>query len=65
MKKLRTGVIGCGKVGDFHARAYGGLEQSQFCAVCDTDQGRAEAFAGRWGASGLIPRWRTWWNTRD
>lgn len=49
MKKLRTGVIGCGKVGDFHARAYHGLEQSQFCAVCDTDRRRAEAFAGRYG----------------
>ena len=23
---LKTGIIGCGKVGDFHAKAYAGLE---------------------------------------
>lgn len=49
MKKLKTGIAGCGKVGDFHAKAYAVLPESQFCAVCDTDAGRAHAFAERYG----------------
>ena len=28
--KLKTGIIGCGKVGDFHAKAYAQLENSEF-----------------------------------
>lgn len=42
---LKTGIIGCGKVGDFHAKAYQGLENSIFTAVCDADPERAKAFA--------------------
>ena len=38
--KLKTGIIGCGKVGDFHAKAYAQLENSEFTAVCD-EIGRA------------------------
>ena len=49
MKKLRTGIIGCGKVGSFHAQAYARLPGSEFAAVCDADRGRAEAFASQWG----------------
>lgn len=49
MKQLKTGVIGCGKVGSFHARAYAQLPGSQFAAVCDADRARAEAFAAQWG----------------
>ena len=29
MEKLRTGIIGCGKVGDFHAKVYAELPQSE------------------------------------
>ena len=43
MEKLRTGIIGCGKVGDFHAKAY------EFAAVCDANLERAQAFAARYG----------------
>ena len=35
--KLKTGIIGCGKVGDFHAKAYAQLENSEFTAVCDAN----------------------------
>lgn len=49
MKQIRTGLVGCGKVGDFHARAFAGLAESQFVAVCDADLGRAVAFADRYG----------------
>ena len=27
--KLKTGIIGCGKVGDFHAKAYAQLEDQE------------------------------------
>lgn len=49
MKQLKTGIIGCGKVGDFHAKAYANLPESAFTAVCDVDLGRAKAFADRYG----------------
>ena len=46
--KLKTGIIGCGKVGDFHAKAYAQLENSEFTAVCDANLERAKAFAERY-----------------
>lgn len=49
MKRLKTGIIGCGKVGDFHAKAYASLPSSEFCAVCDASEDRAGAFAKRYG----------------
>lgn len=49
MKKIRTGIVGCGKVGDFHALAYSKLAESEFCAVCDSSRDRAEAFALKYG----------------
>lgn len=48
-RKLKTGIIGCGKVGDFHAKAYASLPDSEFTAVCDANRERAEAFAARYG----------------
>lgn len=41
MEKLKTGIIGCGKVGDFHAKAFEALENSEFTAVCDNNIERA------------------------
>ena len=49
MEKLKTGIIGCGKVGDFHAKAFEALENSEFTAVCDNNIERARAFADRYG----------------
>lgn len=48
-EKLKTGIIGCGKVGDFHALAYSTIEASCFAAACDSDIRRAEAFAAKYG----------------
>ena len=33
MEKLRTGIIGCGKVGDFHAKVYLSLSVMQTARV--------------------------------
>ena len=48
MPSLRTGVIGCGKVGEIHATALSGLPESDFVAVCDRDEGRATTFAEKY-----------------
>jgi UDP-N-acetyl-2-amino-2-deoxyglucuronate dehydrogenase len=51
MDKVKTGLIGCGKVGHFHATALKNLTESQFVAVCDCVGSRAEAFAQQYGVS--------------
>lgn len=48
MKRLRTGIIGCGKIGDFHAKAYREIEQSQFVAVCGRELGKTKNFADKY-----------------
>lgn len=53
-KALKTAVIGCGKIGSFHAKAYCALEESRFTAVCDTDLDRSQAFAREYGAEGFV-----------
>lgn len=49
MKKLRTGIIGCGKVADFHASAFVNLEESAFTAVCGHTEEKTRAYAERYG----------------
>jgi UDP-N-acetyl-2-amino-2-deoxyglucuronate dehydrogenase len=49
MQKIRTALIGCGKVGQIHAAALGELPESEFVAVCDNNAERAAAFAARFG----------------
>jgi predicted dehydrogenase len=49
MARVRTGLVGCGKVGQIHAAALRELPESEFVAVCDSDPARAAAFAGRYG----------------
>lgn len=49
MTKLRTALVGCGKVGHFHAKAFARLAQSEFTAVCDANLSRAQAFAKQYG----------------
>ncbi len=51
MKQVRTGIIGCGKVSETHARALSTLPESRFVAVCDLDLDRAGALAAQYGAS--------------
>jgi UDP-N-acetyl-2-amino-2-deoxyglucuronate dehydrogenase len=50
MTRVRTGLVGCGKVGQIHAAALRRLPESDFVAVCDSDSARAAAFAERHGA---------------
>jgi UDP-N-acetyl-2-amino-2-deoxyglucuronate dehydrogenase len=48
LRRLRTALIGCGKVGSIHAEALKTLPESEFVAACDVGPGRAEAFAARY-----------------
>ena len=41
MDRLRTALVGCGKVGQTHAQALASLPESEFVAVCDVDFERA------------------------
>ena len=45
MQKLKTGIIGTGKVGHLHAAALMALPESEFTAVCNVNFKGAQAFA--------------------
>ncbi len=49
MNRVRTALVGCGKVGQIHAQALASLAESEFVAVCDVDAERASAFAAQYG----------------
>lgn len=51
-EKIRTALVGCGKVGHTHARALQALPHSEFVAAFDVDQARADAFAQSYGVRG-------------
>jgi predicted dehydrogenase len=48
--KLKAGVIGVGHLGQHHARIYSEIETAELTAVADSDRGRAEEIAARYGA---------------
>jgi predicted dehydrogenase len=49
MQRVRTALVGCGKVGQIHAAALRTVAESEFVAVCDSDPARAAAFAQQYG----------------
>jgi len=49
MDKIRTAVVGAGKMGAIHAKVYDQLPQSDFVGVVDIDTGRAERLAEQYG----------------
>jgi predicted dehydrogenase len=49
MDKLRTAVVGYGKVAHTHAEALASIPESELVAVCGRDAGKAKAFAERCG----------------
>jgi predicted dehydrogenase len=54
MRKVRTALVGCGKVGQIHAAALRQLPESNFIAVCDSDRTRADAYATRYGVRAYV-----------
>jgi predicted dehydrogenase len=62
---IGVGVIGAGRMGHTHARAYARLSHHydvgvlpQLVAVADLDQRRLDDFASRYGFSKCYPQWR-------
>jgi predicted dehydrogenase len=51
MNRLRTALVGCGKVGGIHAEALAAIPESQFVAACDASPERANEFAARFGTA--------------
>jgi predicted dehydrogenase len=51
--KVRTAVIGAGKMGAIHAKVYNQLEQSDFIAVVDTDADKARTLAEQYNCAAL------------
>lgn len=51
MQRLRTALVGCGKVGSAHATALRSPAESEFVAVCDSSPERAAIFASRYGVA--------------
>lgn len=50
-RPVRTAIIGCGKVGQLHAKALSTLGNSAFVATCDTDLDRAQAFGRQYNVA--------------
>lgn len=53
MSDIRTAVVGCGKVGHFHARCFQSLPGSQFVGAVGTRPGRGAAFGKEYGVPGF------------
>jgi UDP-N-acetyl-2-amino-2-deoxyglucuronate dehydrogenase len=49
MDRVRTALVGCGKVGQIHTQALGSLAESELVGVCDVDGARASAFSAQYG----------------
>jgi UDP-N-acetyl-2-amino-2-deoxyglucuronate dehydrogenase len=50
--RLRTAIVGCGKVASTHALAYKALPNSELVAACDISSERAQAFGAKFGING-------------
>jgi predicted dehydrogenase len=52
--RYRVAIVGTGGIATAHATAITALaERATLVAVCDTDKGRADAFAAKWGDSSV------------
>ena len=49
MQKMRFGIIGCGGIAHFHAKAIGALSGAVLAAVTDSVPEQREAFGKKWG----------------
>jgi len=50
--RLKTALVGCGKVASTHALAYRALPNSEFVAACDISPERAQQFGAKFGVKG-------------
>src|SRR6202048_4211122 len=50
--RLKTAIVGCGKVAATHAMAYRALPNSELVSVCDVAPERAQGFADKFQVRG-------------
>jgi predicted dehydrogenase len=60
MDKIRTAVVGVGKMGTIHAKVYDQLPQSDFVAVVDIDGDKAERLANQYGCQAFTNCMDVW-----
>ena len=53
MKKIKTAIIGCGKVSDLHAAALKRTPEAHFVAVCSRHHEKAHRYAEKYGVQGF------------
>jgi UDP-N-acetyl-2-amino-2-deoxyglucuronate dehydrogenase len=53
MQKIKTALVGCGKVGHLHAAALRDLPESEFVAVCSRTPEKGKAFAEKYHVAGF------------
>ncbi len=53
MKKIRTAVVGAGKMGTIHAKVSDQLDDCELVAVVDTDMARVGTLAKAYGCASL------------
>lgn len=53
MRRVKTAILGCGKVGHFHAQCYQSIDGSEFVGAVGTRPGRGDAFAKQYGVRGF------------
>lgn len=49
MENIKFAILGCGTIGDVHARAIKESNGAKLVAVCDADAARAESYAKKYG----------------
>ena len=49
-RRMRFGIIGCGRIAPKHAESILALEEAELAAVCDIVPERAQSFAAKYGA---------------
>ncbi|MHC4844406.1 MAG: Gfo/Idh/MocA family protein, partial [Planctomycetota bacterium] len=50
MDKIRTAIVGAGKMGSIHAKVYHQMPQTKIVAIVDTDTKKAEKLAKKYKA---------------
>jgi myo-inositol 2-dehydrogenase / D-chiro-inositol 1-dehydrogenase len=48
-KQVQIAIIGCGAMGEIHARCLSSIEQARLRAFCDADEGRAQSLCTKYG----------------
>lgn len=54
MKEIRVGIIGCGKIGEFHASALLNIKGCRLVAACNHTEGKLKRFCDKYKLTGYL-----------